>query len=295
MYVFHITFWFFSITFFTSVHVLDFLLNISIKNRCWDLRPGEEFSLNVEGDPGAKVGLVVVDKAATCWVKRAISGRPRWLIEILLHFYILLLEPFLHPSSISLYSRSAPPDHHRSSTKFHSGCETLWLVGLSRSRTHCQILWRIYDGLGVLQQGWNRADLSLWRTYESSHVQVCPGRKVASALTMFPNSEDWFFQQDNAPCHTARSIKVWMEDLQIKTLSWPAQSPDLNPIKNLWNVLKRKMDGHKPLNKAELLEFLHQWWHKVTQHQCERLVERMPRRMKAVIENRPYSTKNVNY
>ncbi|MBN3283396.1 STXB5 protein, partial [Polyodon spathula] len=64
-----------------------------------------------------------------------------------------------------------------------------------------------------------------------------------------------------------RSIKVWMEDHQIKTLSWPAQSPDLNPIENLWNVIKRKMDGHKPSNKAELLEFLRQEWHKVTQHQ----------------------------
>ncbi len=114
---------------------------------------------------------------------------------------------------------------------------------------------------------------------------------LPSALTMFPNSEDWFFQQDNAPCHTARSIKVWMEDHQIKTLSWPAQSPDLNPIENLWNVIKRKMDGHKPSNKAELLEFLRQEWHKVTQHQCERLVESMPRRMKAVLENQGYSTK----
>ncbi|MGH0115999.1 UNVERIFIED_CONTAM: hypothetical protein FKN15_060463 [Acipenser sinensis] len=82
-----------------------------------------------------------------------------------------------------------------------------------------------------------------------------------------------------------------MEDHQIKTLSWPAQSPDLNPIENLWNVIKRKMDGHKPSNKAELLEFLRQERHKVTQHQYERLVESMPRRMKAVLENQGYSTK----
>jgi hypothetical protein len=95
---------------------------------------------------------------------------------------------------------------------------------------------------------------------------------------MFPISEDWFFQQDNVSCHTVRSIKVWMEDHQIKTLSWTAQSPDLNPIENpqiktlswtaqspdlnpienLWNVIKRKMDGHKTSNKAELLGFLRQ-------------------------------------
>lgn len=44
-----------------------------------------------------------------------------------------------------------------------------------------------------------------------------------------------FFQQDNALCHTARSIKVLMKDHQIKTLSWPAQSPDLSTIENLLN------------------------------------------------------------
>ncbi|XP_070991499.1 uncharacterized protein [Oncorhynchus clarkii lewisi] len=66
---------------------------------------------------------------------------------------------------------------------------------------------------------------------------------LPSALTMFPNSEDWFFQQDNAPCHTARKIKVLVEDHQIKTLSRPAQSPDLNPIENLWNVIERKVDA----------------------------------------------------
>jgi transposase len=48
-----------------------------------------------------------------------------------------------------------------------------------------------------------------------------------------------------------------MEDHQIKTLSWPTQSPDLNPIENLWNV--RKMDGHKLSNKAELLALFSQF------------------------------------
>ena len=91
---------------------------------------------------------------------------------------------------------------------------------------------------------------------QATHKVILEEKLLPSALTMFPNSEDCFFQQDNAPWHTARSIKVWMKDHQIKTLSWPAQSPDLNPIENLCNVMKRKMDGHKPSNNAELLEFL---------------------------------------
>uniref|UniRef100_A0AAY5L5H5 Tc1-like transposase DDE domain-containing protein n=1 Tax=Esox lucius TaxID=8010 RepID=A0AAY5L5H5_ESOLU len=129
------------------------------------------------------------------------------------------------------------------------------------------------------------------RMNQAKYKVILEEHLLPSALKMFPNSENWFFQQDNAPCHTARSIKVWMEDHQIKTLSWPAQSPDLNPIENLWNLMKRKMDGHKPSNKAELLEFLCQEWNKVTQQQCDRLVESMPRRIKAVIKNQGYSTK----
>ncbi|MBN3278876.1 TCB1 transposase, partial [Polyodon spathula] len=98
-------------------------------------------------------------------------------------------------------------------------------------------------------------------------------------------------QQDNDPKHTSKSTSEWLKNKKFKVLGLPTQSPDLNPIENLWNVIKRKMDGHKPSNKAELLEFLRQEWHKVTQHQCERLVESMPRRMKAVLENQGYSTK----
>ncbi len=70
-----------------------------------------------------------------------------------------------------------------------------------------------------------------------------------------------------------------------------SQSPDLNPIENLWNAIKRKMDGHKPSNKTRLLEFLLQEWDNVPQQQCERLVESIRRHIKAVIENQGYFTK----
>ncbi|CAJ0967663.1 unnamed protein product [Ranitomeya imitator] len=82
------------------------------------------------------------------------------------------------------------------------------------------------------------------------------------------------------------SVQLWqkLRDHHIKTLSWAAQSPDLKPIENLWNVIKRMMDSDKPSNKEELLTLL-------CQKQCERLVESMPRCMKAVFKNHGYSTK----
>ena len=52
---------------------------------------------------------------------------------------------------------------------------------------------------------------------------------------------DFIFQQDLAPVHTAKSTKTWFNDRGITVLDWPANSPDLNPIENLWGIANRKM------------------------------------------------------
>ncbi len=57
---------------------------------------------------------------------------------------------------------------------------------------------------------------------------------------------DFIFQQDLAPAHTAKGTKSWFNDHGVTVFDWPANSPDLNPIENLWGIVKRKMRNKRP-------------------------------------------------
>ena len=98
--------------------------------------------------------------------------------------------------------------------------------------------------------------------------------------------ENYIFQDDNAPCHTAKPTVKWKESKLIDSLEWPSQSPDLNPIEHLWDELERKIrrDKVKPKNKAELFAALEREWGRIHSNVTDNLVNSMPRRIKAVLD-----------
>ncbi len=113
---------------------------------------------------------------------------------------------------------------------------------------------------------------------------------LPSADQLFKDA-DFIFQQDLAPAHTARSTKSWLNDHGVGVLDWPANSPDLNPIENLWCIVKRKIRNKRPnvFRWAEghckrNLGF-------IPPQQCHKLITSMTRRIEAVIKAKRAPTK----
>jgi transposase len=94
------------------------------------------------------------------------------------------------------------------------------------------------------------------------------------------------FQQDNASVHASKSTTAWLIDKNIPILQWPACSPDLNPIENLWGVIVRRVyaNNRQFQTVAELKTAILQAWGDIEVQLLENLIRSMPNRIFEVIK-----------
>ncbi|KAJ4440979.1 hypothetical protein ANN_10828 [Periplaneta americana] len=106
----------------------------------------------------------------------------------------------------------------------------------------------------VIVQGTMKA--TVYRTLVAEHVHPF-------MTAMFPKGSG-IFQQDNGPCHKARSVMEWFEEHsgELQLMCWAPNSPDLNPIEHIWVVIERDIRVHRsPLrNLRELGDLCVQMW-----------------------------------
>lgn len=104
--------------------------------------------------------------------------------------------------------------------------------------------------------------------------------------------QEFLFMQDNARPHVANVVQTYVCDHQIKTLPWPACSPDLNPIEHLWDKLGRaiKIHPNPPTTVEELVIAVVEEWQRIPQEDIRRLIRSMPRRCNSVITARGGNT-----
>ena len=111
---------------------------------------------------------------------------------------------------------------------------------------------------------------------------------------LFPNATNWTFQQDGATAHTAKISQEFLKKKVphfIESKDWPGNSPDLNPIENLWFTLKEKIMVRNPKNEKDLWRITQEEWKNLGPKILSSLISSMPTRIKAVLEAKGGHTK----
>ncbi len=121
------------------------------------------------------------------------------------------------------------------------------------------------------------------------YIQVLEQHMLPSRRRLF-QGRPCIFQHDNARPHTASITTSWLRRRRIRVLKWPACSPDLSPIENIWRIIKRKMRQRRPKTVEQLEACIRQEWDNIPIPKLEQLVSSVPRRLQTVIKRRGDAT-----
>ena len=105
--------------------------------------------------------------------------------------------------------------------------------------------------------------------------------------------DQYFFQDDNAPVHRSRVLQEYRATNNLKPISWPAQSPDLNIIENIWLDIKRKLAyrDHIINSDSDLFREIQRIWMDIPPAYIQSLYLSVPRRIMSVIRLKGHLTK----
>ena len=90
--------------------------------------------------------------------------------------------------------------------------------------------------------------------------------------------------QDGAPPHTANTTRNYLAQKNIEVLDWPSNSPDLNPIENVWAYVQNSLTSALPRSANELWESVRNAWAAVPVELLQKLYNSIPTRLDKIIE-----------
>ena len=122
-------------------------------------------------------------------------------------------------------------------------------------------------------------------------IEILQRTLVPFLSTKFSPPSTHRFMQDNDPKHTSRAAQAFYAQSGINWWRTPAESPDLNPIENLWHELKEYIRREaKPTTKQELVDGINTFWTTVDENKCHHYINHLKKVIPRVIEKQGDAT-----
>jgi transposase len=144
----------------------------------------------------------------------------------------------------------------------------------------CLMVWGCitWEGVGALHV----CNQSVNGVYYKSILE----QNLHATVDVMGLSSNYEFVQDGAPAHRASVVRSYLNENGIRLLNHPAQSPDLNPIENIWAIIKRQLSQKPATSIEDLKTRIQELWYDIDPSVVQGLYRTMPRRIQDVLKTR---------
>ena len=138
---------------------------------------------------------------------------------------------------------------------------------------------------GGISKNWKTPLIALEGTVDScTYIDECiDGTGLIPEMNRVYGHKKWSLVQDGATAHTAQVTRDYLSDYCNVIPNWPSGSPDLNPIENLWGIMKKDVEDYQPKTKDDLIETIFRTWESITQETINNLINSMTTRLREVV------------
>ena len=117
----------------------------------------------------------------------------------------------------------------------------------------------------------------------TGYIEILRKTLVPMINTLYPDEHR--FVQDNDPKHTSTLAKSFYRENGINWWATPAESPDANPIENMWHEMKEYLRRVvKPRKKEELIKGIQEFWETINIEKCTRYINHLCKVLPKIIE-----------